>query len=50
MKDPKGGVCCNCGYKATEETDCLQRADQIHCEHWWDGHDNEEASKTNTDG
>lgn len=31
------GVCCSCGYDGQRETECKQRDDRTHCEHWWDG-------------
>ena len=32
-----GGKCCSCGYEGKTETPCTVREDQTHCEHWWDG-------------
>lgn len=32
-----GGKCCSCGYEGKEETPCPKREDKTHCEHWWDG-------------
>lgn len=38
----KAGRCCSCGhdsskYKNAEDQHCLSRDDETHCEHWWDG-------------
>ncbi len=33
------GVCCSCGYDKEEETPYMEREDNTHCEHWWDGPD-----------
>ncbi len=38
-KQPKNGVCCSCGYKGKEQTECPKREDGVHCECWWDGPD-----------
>jgi hypothetical protein len=37
MDEPRGGRCCACGYEGNEETPCLEREDETHCVHWWDG-------------
>ena len=39
-----GGRCCACGYMGGEETACAQRDDKTHCEHWYDGPGNGEAT------
>jgi hypothetical protein len=31
------GKCCGCGYEGDEETPCPRRKDEIHCNHYWDG-------------
>lgn len=31
------GTCCSCGYTGEEETTCPRAVDGQHCEHWWDG-------------
>ncbi len=41
MKEPIGGTCCSCGDTGPEETECLKRKDKTHCNHWWDGTDEE---------
>ena len=33
------GKCCACGYSEPEETECPKSEDGVHCDHWWDGHD-----------
>ena len=40
--EPKNGVCCDCDYAGEEETPCPNRKDGIHCEHWWDGPDEQD--------
>jgi hypothetical protein len=39
---PTGGRCCSCGYDGEAETPCEKREDETHCDHWWDGPDDEE--------
>ena len=46
MNNPKSGRCCTCGYEGEEETPCPARADETHCEHWWDGPDRPEKEKS----
>lgn len=31
------GVCCQCRYAGSEETQCSKREDGLHCEHWYNG-------------
>jgi hypothetical protein len=33
--DPVSGHCCSCGYTGQKETECPNREDRVHCEHWW---------------
>ncbi len=35
------GTCCSCGYSGDGETRCAQSDDGAHCEHWYDGPDEE---------
>lgn len=37
VTEEKPGRCCSCGYEGEKETKCPTRADEVHCEHWWDG-------------
>lgn len=37
--EPTSGTCCICGYKGKFETPCLTSVDGVHCDHWWDGAD-----------
>jgi len=37
-----GGRCCTCGYDGEDETPCPLRVDATHCEHWWDGPEEED--------
>lgn len=40
--DPVSGQCCSCGYAGKMETLCGEREDESHCEHWWDGADDDD--------
>lgn len=43
---PQDGICCSCMYHEAEETPCDSREDKMHCVHWWEGAEGEEATKT----
>ena len=40
-KNPIDGVCCACGYGNPEETTCDKMPDRVHCNHWWEGPEDE---------
>jgi hypothetical protein len=48
--EPVSGVCCACGYTGDEETPCPTRDDgHSHCDHWWDGPNEEHAPAPSPD-
>ncbi len=43
--EEKAGWCCTCGEgPGDKETPCPKREDKCHCEHWWDGVEEEEGA------
>lgn len=40
-EEQRCGTCCDCGYSGDDETPCEKREDGTHCEHWWEGPDEE---------
>lgn len=43
--NPINGTCCFCGKRGhfdDPETPCAKSPDESHCEHWWDGPDEED--------
>jgi len=41
MNEPINGKCCSCGDTGPEETACPKRKDETHCNHWWEGSDDD---------